>query len=44
MRCGWLQVWVDTRARYGGRLRKWIAGVGWTVREDVGFWLTLERK
>ena len=44
-RCRGLQVWSETRERYGDRLREWTADKGWRVTLDDGVsWLLMERK
>ena len=33
--CSELQVWDDTKRRYGGGLGRWAEDIGWTVSQDI---------
>ena len=38
-----VEVWSDTRDKYGSRLRSWAADKGWTVTVDDDVWLVMNR-
>ena len=38
-----VEVWSDTRDKYGSRLRSWAADKGWTVTVDDDGWLVMNR-